>query len=147
VPSYTKLLYHIVFATKARAASIENAWRARLLEYLAGAATGLGASVIAVGGVEDHVHLLVGLRATHSLADFLREPKKASSVWVHGEIGLASFAWQEGYGAFTVDQSSVDAVYAYVKGQEEHHRSVGSREELLRLLKAAGIDVDMRFFE
>src|SRR5450759_2705745 len=104
-------------------------WRARLHEYLGGTIVGLGGFPQGIGGVADHVHLLVGLKATHVLADVLRELKKASSVWVHGQIGLPSFAWQEGYAAFTLSATVRQAVREYIANQEEHHRVRSFREE------------------
>jgi REP element-mobilizing transposase RayT len=91
------------------------------------------------------VHLLVGLKAIHCLADVLRELKKASSIWVDKEIGEASFAWQEGYAAFTVSASKRDAVKAYIDRQEEHHRRKTFREELVEMLDRAGIAYDPRY--
>ena len=95
--TYLSLHYHLVFSTKNRAAFIAPDWRARLHDYLGGTIRGLGGYPEGVGGVADHVHLLVGLKATHCLSDVMRELKKASSIWVHKEVGLRSFAWQEGY--------------------------------------------------
>ena len=100
--TYLSLHCHLVFSTKNRVPAIAADWQARLHEYLGGTIVGLGGFPQGVGGVADHVHLLVGLKATHCLADVLRELKKASSVWVHEQIGLRSFAWQDGYAAFTV---------------------------------------------
>jgi putative transposase len=104
--TYLSLHYHLVFSTKNREPFIAALWRPRLHEYLGGTISGLGGIPEIVGGVADHVHLLVGLKATHKLADVLRELKKASSVWVHEQIGLASFAWQDGYAAFTVSATA-----------------------------------------
>jgi REP element-mobilizing transposase RayT len=109
--------------------------------------SGLGGFPQGIGGVADHVHLLVGLKATHCLADVMRELKKASSVWVHEEIGLRAFAWQEGYAAFTVSATARAAVRRYISNQEEHHRTKSSREELLELLERAGIEYDARYFD
>src|SRR5437016_116159 len=100
--TYLSLHYHIVFSTKGRAPIIRDAWRSRLHDYIGGTVGGLGGVSQKVGGVADHVHLLVGLKATHCLSDFMRELKKATSIWVHEVVGLDSFAWQEGYAAFTV---------------------------------------------
>ena len=100
--TYLSLHYHLVFATKNREAIIAPEWRSRMHEYLGGIISGLGGFSQGVGGVADHVHLLVGLKATHCLADVMRELKKASSAWVHEQIGVRTFAWQEGYAAFTV---------------------------------------------
>ena len=89
--TYLSLHYHLVFSTKDRAPLIEPSWRNRLHEYLGGTVEGLKGFPQGVGGIADHVHLLVGLKATHCLADFMRELKKASSVWVHEEIGMHFF--------------------------------------------------------
>ena len=104
--TYLSLHYHIVYSTKNRAPFIKDAWIAQLHDYLGGTVIGLGGFPQGIGGVADHVHLLVGLKATHCLADFMRELKKASSVWVHETIGQGDFAWQEGYSAFTVSPTA-----------------------------------------
>ncbi len=100
-----------------------------------------------MGGTEDHVHLLIGLKATHCLADFMRELKKSSSAWVHNEIGLANFAWQEGYGAFTVSPPARGGVKQYIANQAEHHRRRTFREELVDLLKQAGVEYDDKWLD
>jgi REP element-mobilizing transposase RayT len=145
--TYLSLHYHLIFATKHREAAIAPEWRARLHEYLGGTISGLGGFSQGIGGVADHVHLLVGLKATLCLADVLRELKKSSSVWVHEQIGLRSFAWQEGYAAFTVSAPTRPAVRQYIANQEDHHRTRSSRDELLDLLAKAGIEYDARYFE
>jgi REP element-mobilizing transposase RayT len=132
--TYLSLHYHLVFATKNREPNIGAEWRDRLHEYLGGTVGGLGSVSERVGGIDDHVHLLVGLKATHCLADFMRELKKASSAWVHEEIRFPSFAWQEGYSAFTVSATARPAVRRYIENQAEHHRRQSSREELEEVL-------------
>jgi putative transposase len=87
------------------------------------------------------------LKATHCLADVVRELKKASSVWVPNEIGMNSFAWQEGYSAFTVSATARSGVKTYIANQEEHHRTKSFREELIEMLKRAGVDYDPQFLE
>ena len=143
--TYLSLHYHLVFGTKNRERSIDAKWRDRLHEYLGGTISGLGGFSEGVGGVDDHVHLLVGLKATHCLADVLRELKKASSVWVHEQMGSPAFAWQEGYAAFTVSPTARDAVKSYIAHQEEHHRAKSFREELIEMLKRAGIEFDSKY--
>lgn len=145
--TYLSLHYHIVFSTKERRPMIADAWKDRLHEYLGGTVKGLGGFPQGIGGVADHVHLLVGLKSTHCLADFLRELKKASSAWVHDEIGMKSFAWQEGYAAFTVSATSRDGVKRYIANQAEHHRQRSFREELIDLLAKAGIEFDERYLD
>jgi putative transposase len=145
--TYLSLHYHLVFSTKNREPTIAPAWRARLHDYLGGIVHGLGGVSQRVGGVEDHVHLLVGLKATHCLADFMRELKKASSVWVHEEIGSKRFAWQEGYAAFTVSATSRPAVARYIDNQDEHHRGRAYRQELIEMLEKAGIEYDPQYLD
>jgi REP element-mobilizing transposase RayT len=143
--TYLSLHYHLIFSTKNRQPFIEPGWRDRLHEYLAGTIRGLGGIPESVGGVADHVHLLVGLKATHCLADVLRELKKASSVWVHETIRLAAFAWQDGYAAFTVSATSRENVKSYIANQELHHQEKSFREELIELLNLAGIEYDVKY--
>ena len=145
--TYLSLYYHIVFSTQNREPCIDSTWRDRLHEYLGGTVNRLDAQSHGVGGMADHVHLLVELNATHRLADFMRELKKASSTWARENVPCPSFAWQEGYAALTVSASNVDAVRAYIKNQEEHHRHRSYREEVLALLERAGVAVDERYFD
>jgi REP element-mobilizing transposase RayT len=145
--TYLSLHYHLVFGTKNREPLIASDWRSRLHEHLGGTITGLGGFPQGVGGVADHVHLLVGLRATHCLADVLRELKKASSVWVREQIGLGSFAWQEGYSAFTVSATAREGVRRYIAHQEEHHAHQSFRDELIELLAKAGVEYDPKYLD
>lgn len=143
--TYLSLHYHLVYSTKLREPFIRPIWRSRLHEYPGGTANGLGAHTETVGGTADHVHLLAELRATHALADFMRELKKASSAWVHEEISLRAFAWQEGYAAFTVSASGRDKVRSYIQGQEEHHRNRGFLEELRILLERSEVSFEEKY--
>jgi REP element-mobilizing transposase RayT len=145
--TYLGLYYHIVFATKDREPAIRSEWREKLHAYFVGTVVGLEGRILAIGGIADHMHLLVELKATHRLSDFMREVKRASSVWVHETIDVPSFAWQEGYAALTVSASNLDAVRQYIENQDEHHRHRTYREEVLAMLKRAGIKVDMRYFD
>jgi REP element-mobilizing transposase RayT len=99
------------------------------------------------GGVDDHVHLLFGRRATHRLSDTIREIKKASTRWVLAEIGVALFAWQESYAAFTVGWPGVPIVRRYIANQEEHHPTRSFREELVTALEEAGVEYDPQFLD
>ena len=143
--THLSLHYHIVFSTKDRAPVIAAAWRGRLHAYLGGIARNLQGTAEAIGGVADHVHLLIGLRATHCLADVVRDIKAVSSRWVHEEISARDFAWPEGYGAFTGSPTHRDAVSHYIDGQEEHHRQRTFQEEYLEFLKRGGIEYDERY--
>ena len=99
----------------------------------------------AIGGMADHVHLLVGTRATICLADVVRDVKAVSSRWMHEQIGLAEFSWQEGYDAFTVSASQREALREYVVRQKEHHRVRSFQEEYIELLKRNGVAFDKRY--
>ena len=127
---------------------IDAAWRPRDDEYMGGIIHGLGGVPVGVGGVADHVHLLVGLKSTHCLADFVRELKKSATAWVHGQADPSGkFAWQSGYAAFTVSATSRPAVCEYILHQEEHHRVKSFREELEAMLAKAGVPYDPKFLD
>ena len=145
--THLSLHYHIVFATKNREPIIDASWRSRLHEYLGGTVNGLKGQSQGVGGTSDHVHLLVGLKSTHCLADFMRELKKGTSIWVRENTGLSTFAWQEGYGAFTVSPNARTGVRTYIANQEEHHRTRTFREELIGFLEKSGVDYDPKYLD
>jgi len=131
--TFYSLHYHVVFSTKERRPLIRSQWRNRLHEYLGGTIRGLGGVPAQVGGIEDHVHLLVGLKTTDSPADVVRELKKASSIWV-AKNHESRFGWQEGYAIFSVSGTHLNSVRNYIVRQEDHHRKVPFADELKRLL-------------
>src|SRR5262245_15493691 len=117
--SYTQLYYHIVYSTKARNPWLVAEVRARVHAYLGGAIRDEGGSALAVGGVEDHVHILARLRQDKTVSAVVGAIKANSSGWIHREFPeLATFAWQEGYSAFTVSKSVTDRVCRYIARQE-----------------------------
>ncbi len=143
--TYTSLHYHLIFSTKERVPVISTDWRGRLHAYLGGIVKGLEGVPLAIGGIEDHVHLVVGLKSSHRLDYFLRDLKADSSEWVHKEIHKLMFSWQKGYAAFSVSPSNIEGVKRYVLNQEEHHRRKTFQEEYVELLKASGVEYDERF--
>ena len=145
--TYLSLHYHLVFSTRNREEFIFEAIRLRLHEYLSGTVLGLKGHCRAVDGTADHVHLLVGLGATHTLADFVRELKKASSKWMHEQSDERRFAWQEGYAAFTVSASGIEEIRKYIANQNEHHRVRTFREELRMMLDRSGVVYDERYLD
>ncbi len=139
--SYARLYVHIIFGTKQRQRSIKREWASRLYEYIAGVLRKQGCHLILGGGTEDHVHLLVSLSREESLSYVVRDVKSASSGWIHENIkGEKMFAWQAGYAAFSVSQSSLEAVKNYIASQEEHHRTQTYRDELKVFLTKHGIE-------
>lgn len=136
--------FHLVFSTKDRLPLISDEWRERLHAYLGGIVKGMDAMPLAVGGVADHVHLLISLKSKHRLDYFLRDLKADSSAWVHNELRM-KFEWQKGYGAFSVSPSSVGGVKKYVLNQEEHHRKKTFKEEYVELLDLSGMEYDAEY--
>ena len=139
--AYTNLLYHIVFGTKGRLPLIHDEIRQELHRYMGGIVRGLGGIALEIGGINDHVHLLVKLTPTACLSDFLRDLKSNSSTWAK-ENGVRKFAWQRRYGAFTVSESQKAIVRRYIRNQEKHHKKFDFRNEFETLLKSNGIPID-----
>ena len=143
--THLSLHYHLVFSTKDRLPMITTDWRNSLHAYLGGITRELKGVPLAIGGVEDHVHLLVGLRAIHRLDYVLRDLKAGSSSWVHNTVGKKKFDWQPGYAGVTVSPSQVERVRQYILNQEKHHRRQSFQEEFLEILKLSGIQYDERY--
>jgi len=144
--SYTNLLYHIVFSTKDRRPLITPNYEVRLYDYLGGTIRKLGGISLELNSTEDHVHLLARLRPDCALSDVLRNLKANATGWMHDVFPLLKdFSWQRGYGAFTVSQSSVEAVRHYIARQKEHHQKISFRDEFIQFLQENGIEYDERF--
>ena len=142
--TYYSLHYHWVCSTKERRRFIKPEWRDRLHEYFGGTVRGLDGVALKVGGVEDHLHALIGLKPVHCLSDFSRELKKATSVWAAANHDR-EFAWQEGYSIFAVSVSLMEKVSHYIEHQEEHHRERTFEEELKQLLEKHGVKYDPKY--
>ncbi len=141
--TYTSLHYHIVFSTKNREPWINPEIEERVWSYLAGIATKNRMKPIQIGGVDDHIHALLGASATLAPAKIAQVIKGGSSTWIHTEFPeLKCFAWQDGYGAFTVSKSSLLDVKAYIQNQREHHKRQTYKDEFVALLKRHEIEYD-----
>ena len=143
--TYASLHYHVTFSTKYRKPLIHQSWESRLHEYLGGIVKNLQGFPEGIGGVEDHVHLLLGLKTTHRISDFMRELKKSSSEWIRSTIGVSDFKWQEGYAIFSVSATSRAHVRNYIGNQREHHRVKTFREELVSMFEMAKIEYDPKY--
>jgi putative transposase len=132
--AHISLYYHFVFITKNRKPWILESYQERLWAYLGGIVRGAAGVPHAVGGVEDHVHLLAQLSATCRVCDLLRDLKSESSMWMYRVMSHPSFAWQEGYGAFSVSAPAVEAVKGYIQNQRVHHANRGFKAEYLDML-------------
>jgi len=143
--TYFNLQFHLVFSTQGRHPWISDDWREAMWAYMGGICRNRNAIALAVGGIADHAHMLVGFKPTHRLCDLIREIKGGSSEWVHTVQDAPWFDWQDGYAAFSVSTSQVPAVREYILNQERHHLTVSPRDELLQLIRRHGISLDDRF--
>jgi putative transposase len=142
--TYTNLLTHVVFSTQGRARQLTKERRAELFAYIAALFREKGVRVLIVNGVDDHVHILIELPSTVALSDVMRFVKANSSRWFT-ERFEQPFAWQKGFGAFSVSRSSFDVVFNYIRDQEMHHRSRDFREEFLAMLRKSGVEHDPEY--
>jgi putative transposase len=143
--SFASLHCHVVFSTKHRQPLISFDFQPRLYDYIGGILGNHSCASIAAGGMPDHVHVLVSLGRTISVADMVRLIKSNSSGWVHEELRLDDFQWQTGYGAFAVSYSNIDAVKAYFANQERHHRAQSFQDEFRELLRRHELEWDERY--
>ncbi len=144
--TFTSLLVHVVFSTKNRTRSIHADFRERLLAYMAGIVNREGGKAHIIDGAADHVHLLLSVPPTVALSDLVRLIKTNSSRWVHKEYpSRRAFGWQTGYSAFSVSHSRFDEVFEYIARQEEHHRKVSFKDELLSFLRKSEVEFDERY--
>lgn len=144
--SYVNLIYHIVFSTKDRQPLITTPYQVRLYEYVGGIIRQHGGIALAINGVEDHIHILARLRQDKALSDMIRDLKAGASGWIQEVFPeLKDFAWQTGYGAFTVSTSQVEKVKSYIADQQRHHQQQTFREEFLTLLRLSGVEFDEQY--
>lgn len=139
----TNLLVHFIFSTKQRCALIKPDFEKDLHAYLGGIIRQIGGTALCINGTQDHVHLLLRVSANRSIADVARLIKTNSSKWIHEKWPEHHlFAWQMGYGAFTVSASGAPAVRDYISNQREHHRARSFQDEFMAFLKKNGITAD-----
>jgi REP element-mobilizing transposase RayT len=144
--TYSQIYIQIVFAVKGRENLMDKAWRDELHKYIAGIINGKEQKSIIVNGVADHIHVFVGLRPSMAVSDLVRDIKNNSSNFINNrKLVRNRFSWQEGYGAFSYSHSQIEAVYNYIKNQEEHHRKKTFREEYLEFLDKFGVNHDEKY--
>jgi REP-associated tyrosine transposase len=144
--TYSNILLHVVFSTKRREQWIIPELRERLYPFIGGIVKDEQGVLLSIGGMPDHVHMLVGWRTSDSIANLMRNVKARSSKWVHATFpDTRQFQWQKGYGVFSVSQSKVDAVVRYIGNQEEHHQKKTFKQELLDLLQKHGVKYDEQY--
>lgn len=144
--SYRVHYFHIVWSTKKRVPWINPELQKRLYSYLIGIIRNHKGKLIEIGGMPDHVHMLIELSNLDKFSYFIRDLKSCSSLWIHQTFSqLKDFAWQEGYGSFSVSFSAIDAVKKYILNQELHHANQSFDQEYLKLLQLHNIQYDERF--
>ena len=139
--TYTNLLVHCVFSTKHREKTITAEHQSNLWAYMGGIARTNKMHALAIGGIEDHVHLLLSLPSWMAVAKAVQFIKGGSSKWAH-ESGFKDLHWQEAYGAFTIGASQVEDTIAYIQAQAEHHKKYSFKDEFRAFLKKNGIEWD-----
>lgn len=144
--SYIQLNVHITFHVKIGADPIVTTDLPRLFAYLGGCVKEQNAKAIAVGGMPDHIHMLVSIPATITISEFVKNLKVWSSKWLKSQgSSYRGFAWQDGYGAFSVSHSFIPKTVSYIANQAEHHKKVSFREEYLQMLRANEIEYDEKY--
>ncbi|TDG36090.1 IS200/IS605 family transposase [Pedobacter changchengzhani] len=139
--TYSQIYIQIVFAVKNRQALISTSWEEELYKYITGIVRNKDQKMLAINGMPDHIHILIGMKPTCCLADLVREIKKSSNNFIkEKEFTKHKFEWQEGYGAFSYSHSALDNVIAYISNQKEHHRKKSFKEEYLEFLESFNID-------
>jgi putative transposase len=144
--TYTQIYVHVVFAVQERASIIKKEWREELFKYITGIFKNQGVKLIAIGGVEDHIHILFALEPKIALSDLIRVVKANSSKFIN-EKGFVrgKFYWQEGFGAFSYSRSQLDEVARYVLNQEQHHANKSFKDEYIGLLDRYEIEYEGRY--
>ena len=144
--TYTSLHYHIVFSTKYRVLHIAPEIEQRVWEYMGGVARAHKMTALQIGGIDDHIHALIMAPPTIATSKIAQYIKGDSSHWIHDTFPhLQNFAWQEGYGAFSVSRSGLTAVTNYIKNQRTHHQKKTFQDEYIEFLQRHGVEYDERY--
>ncbi|MBR6081484.1 MAG: IS200/IS605 family transposase [Salinivirgaceae bacterium] len=139
--TYTQLFVHFVFAVQNRQALISKTWKDELYKYITGIVTNKGHKLLSIGGVADHIHVLIGVSPNQSVSSLVADIKRSSSLWINERnLTAGKFAWQEGFGAFSYGKSQVHDVALYIENQEEHHKKQTFKDEYIKFLELFGID-------
>lgn len=144
--TYSQIYIQIIFAVKHRDALIHQTWGERLYQYITGIVQNKEQKILAINGMPDHIHLLIGMKPSCCLSDLVREIKKSSTEFItENKLCKFKFNWQEGYGAFSYSHSQLDDVIGYIMNQKEHHKKKNFREEYTGFVKKFNIDYEDKF--
>ena len=144
--TYTQIHIHFVFAVKYRLGLIDKEWKEDLNKYITEITQSNNHKMLAINGMHDHIHILIGMRPTQSISDLMKEVKQSSSIWINQKkLTNIKFEWQEGYGAFSYSKSQIDNVIKYIQNQEEHHKKQTFRDEYLDMLTKFEIEFEEKY--
>lgn len=144
--TYTQVHIQFVFAVKYRARLIDASWKTELYKYITAIVQNHTHKMIAINGVADHIHILIGMRPIQSISELMQDVKRSSSKWINeNKIKTGKFEWQEGYGAFSYSKSAIKNVIHYIENQEQHHSKQTFRDEYVELLKKKEVDFDEKY--
>jgi REP element-mobilizing transposase RayT len=144
--TYTQIHIHFVFAVKFRAGIIKASWKEELYKYITGIVQNNNHKMISINGMNEHIHLLIGLRPAQSISDLIQDIKASSSKWINQKkFTNCRFEWQEGYGAFSYGKSQLKDIIQYIENQELHHTKRTFREEYLEILQKFEVEFDEKF--
>jgi REP element-mobilizing transposase RayT len=144
--TYTQIHIHFVFAVKFRNGIIQPQWKDNLYQYITGIIQNKNHKLLAINGMPDHIHILIGIRPSQSISDLMKDVKQGSSLWINeNKLANGHFEWQVGYGAFSYSKSQLNSVIDYIKNQEIHHKKRTFREEYIQFLEKFEIDYDTEF--
>lgn len=144
--TYTQIHIHFVFAVKFRHGIIQSKWKEDLYKYITGIIQNNNHKLLAINGMSDHIHILIGLRPAQSISDLMKEVKQSSSKWINeNKLTNGHFEWQEGYGAFSYSKSQISQVINFIQNQEIHHKKKTFKEEYVDFLEKFEIDYDEKF--
>ena len=144
--TYTQIHIHAVFAVRNRECLIKKEWKVELYKYMTAIIQNNNHKVLVINGVEDHVHILFGMRPTQALSELMQMIKGDSSKWINqNKLTTFKFSWQEGFGAFSYSKSHVGNVVNYINNQEQHHKKKSFHEEYLEMLKKYEVDFDPNY--
>jgi putative transposase len=144
--SYTKLYVHCIFTPKGRESLLTDSIRDNIHKYIYGIIKAKNCFPVAINGMKDHIHLLIGFNPLISISDLIRDIKRSSAMFINEQMtSFLKFRWQEGFGAFTVGYRDLDRVFKYISNQQEHHQKKSFKEEYNQILVDEGIDFNPEF--
>jgi putative transposase len=144
--NYSQIIIQIVFAVHGRESLIKSEWEERLYQYITGIIRGKKQKLLAINGIENHIHILVGIEPSCCLSDLVREIKKASNDFINSNrLSSYRFSWQDGFGAFSYSKHEMASIIHYILNQKEHHKTLRFKDEYLEMLESNEIEYDKRY--